>query len=162
MDVHLRELRYFVAVAEHLHLGRAAEELFVSQPALSKQIRALEQRLRVELFDRDRRTVRLTAAGTALLPHAREELGAWQRAEQELARAAATASSTLVVGMSTGLGRGLLPAVRARFGVAAPEAELRVRQVRWDDPTGGLTATDDQRTDAAFVWLPLPEPERFR
>ena len=162
MDVHLRELRYFLAVAEQLHFGRAAEQLFVSQPALSKQIRALEQRLRVPLFDRDRRTVRLTAAGAALVPAARDVLAAWERAERDLAAVTATAGATLVVGISTGLGRGLLPAVRARFAAAAPDAQLRVRQVRWDDPTGGLAATDDERTDAAFVWLPLPEPERFQ
>jgi len=162
MDVHLRELRYFVAVAEQLHFGRAAEQLFVSQPALSKQIRALELRLRVSLFDRDRRAVRLTDAGAALLPKARAVLAAWEQAEGELAAVTATAAATLVVGISTGLGRGLLPAVRARFAAAAPEAQLRIRQVRWDDPTGGLATDDEQRTDAAFVWLPLPEPERFQ
>ncbi len=68
MDVHLRNLRYFVPVAEHLHFTRAAEALFVSQPALSKQVRALEAQLRVPLFDRDRQHVRLTSAGAALLP----------------------------------------------------------------------------------------------
>ena len=161
--MHLRELRYFLAVAEQLHFGRAAEQLFVSQPALSKQIRALEQRLRVPLFDRDRRTVGLTAAGAALVPAARDVLAAWERAEGDLAAVTAAAGATLVVGISTGLGRGLLPAVRARFATAVPDAQLRVRQVRWDDPTGGLAAgTDDERTDAAFVWLPLPEPERFQ
>jgi len=163
MDVHLRELRYFLAVAEQLHFGRAAEQLFVSQPALSKQIRALEQRLRVPLFDRDRRTVGLTAAGAALVPAARDVLAAWERAEGDLAAVTAAAGATLVVGISTGLGRGLLPAVRARFATAVPDAQLRVRQVRWDDPTGGLAAgPDDERTDAAFVWLPVPEPERFQ
>jgi DNA-binding transcriptional LysR family regulator len=52
MDVHVRELRYFVAVAKKLHFTRAAERLFVSQPALSKQIRSLEEQLRVDLFSR--------------------------------------------------------------------------------------------------------------
>ncbi len=162
MDVHLRDLRYFVAVAEQLHFGRAAEALYLSQPALSKQIRALENQLRVRLFDRDRRAVRLTTAGAALLPSARAVLAAWELAEGELAGAAASAEATLVIGISTGLGRGLLPAVRARFATAAPGAQLRIRQVAWDDPTGGLGATDGSATDAAFVWLPLPRPERFR
>ena len=151
MDVHGRELRYFVAVAEHLHFTRAAEALFVSQPALSKQVRALEQRLRTPLFTRDRRSVALTPAGAALLPHARAVLAAWEGAESALAAAAAEQDAALEVGISTGLGRGLLPAVRAR---------LRVRQVPWGDPTGGLGATDEG-TDAAFVWLPLPAPDRY-
>jgi DNA-binding transcriptional LysR family regulator len=161
MDVHLRDLRYFVAVAERLHFGRAAEALFVSQPALSKQIRALESQLRVVLFDRDRRAVRLTEAGAALLPVARTLLEQWQHGQARLADVAAEAQATLVVGMSTGLGRGLLPAVRARFAGAAPGARLQMRQVTWDDPTGGL-ADVDAGTDAAFVWLPLPDPQRYR
>ncbi|MET8796116.1 LysR family transcriptional regulator [Nocardia sp. NPDC004568] len=71
MDVHGRDLRYFAAVAEQLNFTRAAESLFVSQPALSKQIRALERQLGAPLFDRDGRSVRLTPVGEALLPHAR-------------------------------------------------------------------------------------------
>ena len=162
MDVHLRELRYFASVAEQLHFGRAAEAMFVSQPALSKQIRALEQQLRVQLFDRDRRGVRLTAAGAALLPRAHRVLDEWQHAEAELAAAMTAGQATLLVGISTGLGRGLLPAVRARFAAAAPQVRLRIRQVAWDDPTGGLAAPQAEATDAAFVWLPLPQPDRFQ
>jgi DNA-binding transcriptional LysR family regulator len=70
MDVHGRDLRYFVAVAEDLHFTRAAERLFISQPALSKQIRMLERQLGAPLFDRGREGVRLTPVGEAL-PHAR-------------------------------------------------------------------------------------------
>ncbi len=159
--MHLRDLRYFVAVAEYLHFTRAAEALFISQPALSKQIRALESELRTVLFERDRREVRLTPAGAALLPHARAIVEAWRQAEQTVATAAAEQAATLVVGMSTGPGRGVLPAVRARFSAAAPSAQLRLRQIPWDDPTGGLAAEGQSRTDAAFVWLPLPGPDRF-
>jgi DNA-binding transcriptional LysR family regulator len=132
MDVHLRELRYFVAVAEHLHVTRAAEALFVSQPALSKQIRTLETRLRTPLFERDRRTVRLTPTGQALLPGAQATLAAWRDAEAATAAALARAAATLVVGMCTGLGRGLLPAVRARLSELAPQSRLQLRQVGWD------------------------------
>jgi DNA-binding transcriptional LysR family regulator len=158
--VHLRELRYFVAVAEHLHFTRAADALYVSQPALSKQIRTLESQLRAPLFVRDRRTVALTPVGAALLPQARATLAAWDLAEQELATASAAQHATLVVGMSTGLGRGLLPAVRARLAETAPHARLLVRQIPWNDPTGGLAASSD-RTDAAVVWLPLPDPRPY-
>jgi DNA-binding transcriptional LysR family regulator len=162
MDVHVRDLRYFVAVAEHLHFTNAAEALFVSQPALSKQIRALEAQLRAPLFVRDRRTVELTPAGAALLPKARAVLTAWSDAETALATASATQRATVVVGMSTGLGRGLLPAVRARLAGRATGVQLRVRQIGWDDPTAGLAGSGSDRTDAAFVWLPLPDPTNYR
>ncbi|MEU0025489.1 LysR family transcriptional regulator [Streptomyces sp. NPDC006335] len=158
-DVHVRELRYFLAVAEELHFTRAAERLYVSQPALSKQIRALERQLGVELFRRDPRGVLLTEAGEALLPHARQVLEAWAAADSAMATARAAGRGTLVVGMSTSPGRGgLLPAIRSRFTAAHPEAVVRLRQMGWQDPTAGLA---DGETEVAFVWLPLPDEERY-
>jgi len=159
MDVHGRDLRYFVAVAEELHFTRAAERLFVSQPALSKQIRMLERTLGVALFARTGRTVSLTPAGTALLPHAREMLAAWDRGHRAVEDSKQNAASTLVVGMSTSPGRdGLLPAIRSRFSQAVPEAHLILHQVSWQDPTAGLA---DKSSDVAFVWLPIPDQERY-
>ena len=78
MDVHVRDLRYFLAVAQELSFTHAAERLYVSQPALSKQIRSLERQLRVDLFERDGRTVKLTRAGAELLPHAEHMLDSWE------------------------------------------------------------------------------------
>ncbi|MFF4276350.1 LysR family transcriptional regulator [Streptomyces sp. NPDC001536] len=158
-DVHLRDLRYFLAVAEELHFTRAAERLYVSQPALSKQVRALERQLGVELFRRDRHGVALTGAGEALLPHARRVLADWAEGAAAVAAARSAQRSTLVVGMSTSPGRGgLLPAIRSRFTAAHPDAVLRVRQVSWEDPTAGLADGD---ADVAFVWLPLPDADRY-
>ena len=158
MDAHLRDLRYFVAVAEELSFTRAAQRLFVSQPALSKQIKQLEEQLRVRLLDRDRRTVSLTAAGRALLPAACELLSAWDEAQRTVSDAAASEASVLTVGMSTSVGRGLLADMRNRFTERRPMWSIRFRQVNWDDPTAGLAEGD---VDVAFVWLPIPRQDTF-
>jgi len=83
--VELRQLRYFVAVAEELNFGRAAERLLIAGPSLSQQVKALEHDLGVRLFDRDRHSVALTPAGAALLPHTRALL---ERADDLQRRAA--------------------------------------------------------------------------
>jgi DNA-binding transcriptional LysR family regulator len=152
MDVHVRDLRYFVAVARELHFTRAAETLYVSQPALSKQIRALERQLRVTLFERDHGNVRLTRAGEALLPYAERMVDGWDSATSSLAK---VSDCTLAIGMHTSPGRGLLPRVRALMVQRCPEAELELRHVPWSDHSGGLA---DGATDAAFVWLPVEQP----
>jgi DNA-binding transcriptional LysR family regulator len=89
MDVHLRDLRYFVAVAEEGHFGRAADRLHIAQPTLSQQIAALERQLRVRLLERDPRSVRVTPVGARLLTASRELLAAWQAAETAITEASA-------------------------------------------------------------------------
>ncbi|MGI5193976.1 LysR substrate-binding domain-containing protein [Streptomyces sp. CA-288835] len=159
MDVHGRDLRYFVAVAEELHFTRAAELLYVSQPALSKQVRALERQLGAPLFERDRQGVRLTPVGAALLPYARRVLAEWEEAREAIERAKAEQAAVLVVGMSTSPARGgLLPAIRSRFTEARPEATVRLRQIGWEDPTAGLAGGS---VDVAYVWLPIPDLDRY-
>ncbi len=142
MDAHVRDLRYFVAVAEQLSFTQAAAALFISQPALSKQIRQLELSMRTKLFERDRRTVRLTKEGAALLPHARRIIEQWQEALQAV-------SHTLTVGFQTRIGRGLIAGVNAKL----TGWTLQFRQVPWSDPTVGLAGGD---TDVAIAWLPVP------
>jgi DNA-binding transcriptional LysR family regulator len=160
MDMHGRDLRYFVAVAEELHFTRAAQRLYLSQPALSKQIRMLERQLGAELFDRGGPEVALTPVGAALLPHARRVLAAWDEAWQAAEQAKSQQRATLQVGMSNSPVRGgMLPAIRSRFTAMHPEASVTLREVSWEDPTAGLAG---QLTDVAFVWLPLPDAGRYR
>ncbi|MFW6720287.1 LysR family transcriptional regulator [Streptomyces sp. MAR4 CNY-716] len=149
MDVHVRDLRYFAAVAEELSFTRAAERLYVSQPALSKQIRALERQLGFPLFERRPREIALTPQGAALLPAARELAAGWA----EAVRAARTAgpAESLAVGMQTAVGRELQRKVLARFRERGWRISLRL--VNWEDPTAGLAGGG---ADAAFCWLPVP------
>lgn len=150
MDAHLRELRYFVAAAEESTVTAAAARLFVSQPALSKQLRALERRLGFDLFSRRPRGLELTPQGSALLPVARDLLALWDQGYAE-ARAAAHPQQ-LVVGMQTAVGRDLQRPAVARFRSALPGWTVSLRLVGWDDPTAGL---GDGTSDVAFVWLPV-------
>jgi DNA-binding transcriptional LysR family regulator len=160
MDVHGRDLRYFVAVAEELHFTRAAQRLYLSQPALSKQIRMLERQLGAQLFDRGGSEVALTPVGAALLPHARRVLAAWDEAWQAAEQAKSQQRATLLVGMSNSPVRGgMLPAIRSRFTAMHPQASVTLREISWEDPTAGLAG---QLTDVAFVWLPLPDAGRYQ
>jgi DNA-binding transcriptional LysR family regulator len=86
-SIELRHLRYFVAVAEELHFGRAAERLHVAQPGLSQQIQALERELGVLLFERTSRRVALTPAGAVLLTEGRRALAQTERALDQTRRA---------------------------------------------------------------------------
>ena len=155
MDAHLRDLRYFVAVAEELSFTKAAtERLFIAQPTLSRQIRLLETALRVKLFERDHRTVRLTTAGEVMLTRARLLLGQWDEAQSAVAEAAAAADMVLRVGFHTRIGRGLIPAVTTRLAQLLPGWKLTFRQVSWRDPTAGLASAE---VDVAISWLPVPD-----
>lgn len=151
MDAHLRELRYFVATAEELTVTAAAARLFVSQPALSKQLRALERRLGFALFERLPRGLALTDQGSALLPVVLTMLETWDRAYVE-ARALSHPRQ-LVVGMQTAVGRDLQRPAVQRFRERAPGWTVSLRLVGWNDPTAGLA---DATSDVAFLWLPIP------
>src|SRR5260370_33646658 len=139
--VELRQLTYFVAVAEELSFGRAADRLHIVQPAVSQQCRRLERELGVPLFDRSSRHVGLTAAGERLLPEARAVLAAARRARQIATGIAAGAEGILRVGTSQGLGerldhvleqrRRIAPCIQVRL-VSAP-GEARIPQVPSDE-----------------------------
>jgi DNA-binding transcriptional LysR family regulator len=158
MDVHVRDLRYFVAVAEELHFTRAAESLQISQPSLSRQIRLLERTLGFPLFQRDRRAVALTPAGESLLPGARELLSSWSATVAESAQRARAAAAVLRVGFQTSVAGPLYQVTVDRFRERHPGWTVELRLHPWSDPSAGLI---EGRTDVAFVWLPVPGPDRF-
>jgi DNA-binding transcriptional LysR family regulator len=149
----LRHLRYFVAVAEELHFGRAAERLHVVQPAVSEQIRKLEQELGVRLLNRTKRTASLTEAGAALLVEARRVLQQVEMARFATQKARDRVANRLRIGytpaslpitvpravhqLSTSM-KGLETILEAGFGMEM------------------LAAVRDERLDAAIVSLPAP------
>src|SRR3984885_544949 len=125
----LRLVQYFVAVAEELHFGRAAERLHVAQPSLSHQIRRLEQQLGVTLFDRSSRRVELTDAGRALLSEGRRLLAHSERTTR-LVRS--VSAERLTVGFYGSAASALLPDVLRGFSEERPSAEVSVRELLLD------------------------------
>lgn len=153
--VEVRQLRYFVAVAEQEHFGRAAESLHIVQAAVSKQVARLERELGLTLFDRSHRRVRLTPDGQAFLPHARRALRGIDRAAAAAADLAAGNTGLLRIGSSIGLG----PRVEAALAAvrnAYPGISLQVTTSA--STTGHLAAVVDRDLDAAFVAAPLQTP----
>jgi DNA-binding transcriptional LysR family regulator len=123
----LRHLRYFVAVAEQRHFGRAAERLHMAQPPLSQQIRQLEAELGVTLLTRTTRRVDLTPAGVAYLDHAREILAAVDEAGADAARIAAGRTGRLTVGCVGSATYSLLPALAKRMRSELPDVDFGFR-----------------------------------
>ncbi|MBO2462131.1 LysR family transcriptional regulator [Actinomadura violacea] len=147
----VRQLRYFVAVAETGHFGRAAESLHIVQPAVSKQIAALERELGLTLFDRSRRQIRLTADGEAFLPHARRALRGIDRAAKAAADLAAGGTGTLRVGSARGLGR-RLEDILAAFRATHPDVTVELTTT--SSVPDKLAAVASGDLDAAFVSAP--------
>ena len=156
-DLETRELRYFVAVAEELHFGRAAERLDIAQPALSRAIRQLERRLGVRLFDRDRRGAALTDAGRVLLREARVALDAVAAAARRTQRAGDPRQRLVLVtkaGASHELLRRLLDAVDGEPG--APPVEVLLCEV---GEQAGLLRNG--RADVALMHRPFDDLAGF-
>ncbi|WP_297598362.1 LysR family transcriptional regulator, partial [Mycobacterium sp.] len=129
MDLDLRKLRYFVAVADKLHFGRAADELHIAQPALSRQIRALEHDLGTPLLTRDSHGVMLTDAGRQLLTDAGPLLASAQAVRRRVT-VAAHGGRRLTVGFRAGIA--VTPAVR-KFATQHPNVIVDVQRIEWDD-----------------------------
>jgi DNA-binding transcriptional LysR family regulator len=148
VDLDLRKVRYFVAVAEELHFGRAAQRLHIAQPALSRQIKALEDDLKVQLFARDKRATELTPAGEQLLADARPLLASAEGARRRLLRAARP-TPVFTVGFMPGL---IVTAAVRELSGRHPDLTVEVLRTSWDDQT---TVILDGRVDVGYVRLPV-------
>lgn len=156
-ELETRELRYYVAVAEELHFGRAAARLGIAQPPLSRAISRLERRLGVQLLDRDRRGVRLTDAGDVLLREARAALEAVQAAAQRTRRAAEPARPLILAtkaGASHELLQGLLDTVAG--DPDAPNVEILMCEI---GEQAGLLR--DGQADVAIMHRPVDDLTGF-
>lgn len=151
----LRDLRYFLAVAEELNFTRAAERLHLAQQALSASVRKLEADLGVQLFTRSTRHVALTPAGEALVDAARHVLASAADAVDEAVRAGRGRTGRLIIGFSTAAGT--VPLVRGmirRFAQSAPSVDIRLVEHDFSDPMAGLSSGGSQ---VAFVFGPLAD-----
>lgn len=151
----LRHLRYFEALAQHSHFGRAAEACSISQPAMSLQMKELEEILGSALIERSARRIRLTPVGESLAVRAREIL----RSVDELASLArasqAPLSGRLRIGVIPTVAPYLLPGVIQRLSARFPDLDLRPREAVTHKLVDDLT---EGRLDVAIVALPVSEP----
>jgi len=148
MDIELRHLRSFLAVAEEMHFGRAAQRLHMAQPPLSQQIRRLEDELGVELFDRGGRPIRLTAAGVAFLEEAQLSVRHAERAVRDSRRAVGGQIDKVAVGATFWALSAIVPSVLRRFRGVVPQATLELRTTA---PPALIEDLRHERLDVAFV-----------
>jgi DNA-binding transcriptional LysR family regulator len=148
----LRHLRYFVAVAENLHFGHAAEWLGMAQPPLSQQIKSLEQEVGVPLLLRTKRRVALTAAGAVFLGEARKILAHVDQAVRESRRAARGEIGELVVGFVSSAVYGKVPSIFAAMRERYPDVSLILQDMTTEDQ---IDALKGHRLDVGLVRPPL-------
>ncbi len=154
MNIELRQLRYFVAVAEEMHFGRAARRLHMTQPPLSQSIRALEGLLGAPLFARTQRSVALTAAGAALLPEARRLLQQAESLPALAQRAASGATGMLSIAFVSIADYNVLPAALREFCAAYPAVQVSLQEATTDIQLDMLAAG---AIDAGILIAPLPD-----
>ncbi|HET6830665.1 MAG TPA: LysR family transcriptional regulator [Solirubrobacterales bacterium] len=152
MDVGLRHLRYFLAVADELHFGRAAERVRVAQPAVSQQIQRLEQAIGTRLFERNRREVRLTPAGETLRVYAQRAVDDVELGIRAAQRAAAGEIGHLTVGFLETAASTIVPQAVRRFQAAHPDVELTLRELGVGAQIDGL---ESSRLDVGFLRPPV-------
>jgi len=155
----LRRLRYFVAVAEELHFGRAARRLNLSQPPLSMQIRTLEREVGAQLLVRSQRHVALTDAGRVLLDEARRLIAHAEAAIVHTRRAASGEVGRLAIGFVSTVDYSILPALVRRFRREHPGIDLRLLELTGDRQQALLLSGE---LDLGMSVLPPPAPALSR
>ena len=150
----LRHLRYFLAVAEELHFGRAAARLGIAQPPLSQQIRQLEQELGVTLFHRTKRRVEITPAGQAFSEEVRQVFAQAERAVSTARRAGRGEIGQLDIGFAPSADLDILPRVLRVWNARFPAVEIDLHPML---PSAQTEALRDGRIHIGFVRLPLEE-----
>ncbi|MBW8782284.1 MAG: LysR family transcriptional regulator [Verrucomicrobia bacterium] len=146
----LRHLRYFVAVAEELHFGRAALRLKLAQPPLSQQVKILENELGVKLLMRSSRKVALTSEGGVFLEHARQILAQAQTAKMAMQAARRGEIGRITIGFVTSAAYSLLPAVLREFTRQRPKVEVRCVEMGAEDQ---LAALQERQIQIAIMRL---------
>ena len=154
LRLELRQLRYFVAVAEERHFGRAAARLNMTQPPLSQAIAALEEMLGTPLFLRTKRSVALTPAGLALLPEAQRILQQASALPDLARRAASGASGLLTLSFISTADYSILPPLLQRFRARYPQVRIDLREATTDIQLDDLL---QGKIDAGLLLAPLPE-----
>jgi DNA-binding transcriptional LysR family regulator len=157
VNLELRQLRYFVTVADELHFGRAADRLHMTQPPLSQTIAALEALLGAPLFLRNRRQVELTPAGAALLPEARRMLAEAAELPELVRRAAAGEAGRLSLAFVTSADYSVLPPFLRRYRAAYPQVHIALQEATSDLQVEDLLRG---RVDAGLLIPPLPDKAR--
>ncbi|MGD0716349.1 MAG: LysR family transcriptional regulator [Gaiellaceae bacterium] len=150
----LRRLRYFIAVAEELHFGRAAERLHMAQPPLSQQVKALEAELGVQLLQRNRRRVELTDSGRLLLEEGSLLLAHAANVEELLRRSGTGEVGRLALGYFGSVTYDLLPAVLQAFRVRFPNIALQLQELSTADQ---VVALRERKIDIGLVHLPVKD-----
>jgi DNA-binding transcriptional LysR family regulator len=148
----LRQIRSFLSIAETLHFGRTAELIHLSQPALSLQIRALEEELGLRLFDRNRRKTTLTAAGLAFRDDAARALSQLDQAIRRARLAANGKLGLLRIGFISTAGMEIVPDITRQFRESNPEVELSLRAIPTADQVQML---ETGSLDIGFLRLPI-------
>ena len=151
----LRQVCYFLAVVEAgNNFSRAAEFLQIEQPPLSQRIRSLEKKLKVELFDRKRRPLQLTAAGKVFLAEAQIALNHLEQAITQARRASQGEVGHLSIGIASSIANSLLPDILSRFCDRFPNVELELRELTLEQQ---LQALRDRHLDVGFEAIPMLE-----